>query len=362
MAHSRFFERVLSWANRHQRWLSALFFIFGFAHHIITFGVFSLHTEILIFEAYLAWAALCTVVAHMTAGKEGGKVLRTIAVAAPLLAQLTIGGLLAGFVVFYTKSSALTVSWPFLILLAVIFFGNELFRDLRDRLIFQIVLLYFSAYAFFIFALPTFLGRIGRTVFLESTAVSLGVLAVFLLLLALLQWRRLKRELLPVIASCIVLTGVIVGAYLTHIVPPIPLTLKEGDIFHSVTRVNGDYVAQGEAEHAWWDIRPVVVHHVAGEPLYAYSSIFAPTAFSTGVVHRWQWYDPQAKKWTDQAVIAFTVSGGREAGYRGYSMKADPQPGEWRVRVETLEGQIIGQMRFTVQNVASEPVLDKYAK
>jgi len=362
MPHSRIFERVLSWTNRHQRWLSAAFFIFGFAHHIITFGVFPLHIEILIFEAYLAWAAFCTVVAHMTAGKQGGKALRAVAAAAPLFAQLTIGGLLAGFVVFYTKSSALAVSWPFLIFLAILFFGTEVMRDLRERLIFQIVLLYFSAYAFFIFALPTFLGHIGRTVFLESTAISLGALALFLALLALLQWQRLRREFLPVVASCVLLTAIIVGAYLTHLVPPIPLTLKEGDIFHSVVRVNGEYQVQGETPRAWWDPRPTVVHHVAGDPLYAYSSIFAPTAFSTGVVHQWQWYDPQAKKWTDQAVIAFTVSGGREAGYRGYSMKGDPQPGAWRVRVETLEGQVIGQMRFTVQNVATEPLLDNYTK
>jgi hypothetical protein len=117
------------------------------------------------------------------------------------------------------------------------------------------------------------------------------------------------------------------------------------------------YQLSGEAAQAWWDPRAETVHHVPGTPLYAYSSIFAPGDFTTTVLHRWQWYDPTAKKWIDQATIAFILSGGREEGYRGYSEKFDPQAGAWRVLVETVDGQVIGKLSFTVINAASEPAL-----
>lgn len=356
---ARLYERALHWAKRNERWLSSAFFVFGFVDHLVTFGVFKLSIEILIFEAYLAFAAVCTIVAHLTAGRAGGKAVRTLAVLAPLFAQLTIGGLLAGFVIFYAKSSVLSVSWPFLILLTVIFFGNEVLRDYREHLVFQTVLFYFSLYALAIFALPVYLGRMGEQVFLLSTALSIGVFVLFLGLLALLEWERLRKTLLPILVSSAVLTGTIVGAYVTDVIPPIPLILRQGGVYHQVAHEGTEYLARGEAARPWYDPRPEVVHHVPGTPLYAYSAIFAPSDFSAGVVHVWQKYDQTSKKWQTQSTIAFTLSGGREEGYRGYSLKYDPQPGKWRVLVQTLTGQTIGKLRFDIVNSSIEPATEQ---
>jgi hypothetical protein len=45
---------------------------------------------------------------------------------------------------------------------------------------------------------------------------------------------------------------------------------------------------------------------------------------------------------------AFEIHGGREGGYRGFSMKRAVVPGLWRVEVETQEGRIIGRIDFRV--------------
>lgn len=349
-------ESVLAWGRRNERWLSACFFVFGFLDHLVTFGAFSLSIELLIFEAYLTFIALCTFLTHVSAGRES-RTMRVIAVLAPLAAQMTIGGVLAGFVVFYARASVLAVSWPFLFFLAVIFVGSELFRDYREHLVFQTALFYFALYALSIFALPVYVGALDERVFFQSTILALALFAVFVFLLALAGWRRLSQTILPISLSVIGMTAAVVLAYVTHVIPPLPLTLRDGGIYQSITRQGDMYVAQGEQKAPWWHVGAQTVDHVPGTPLYAFTAVFTPGALATSIVHEWQFYDPNAKAWVTRSTIAFGVTGGREAGYRGYSLISDPEPGQWRVRVETLTGQTIGEFRFDVKNVGSEPTL-----
>lgn len=350
----RTYERLLGWVRRNERWLSAAFFVFGFFDHLITFGAFSLPTEIIIFEVYLGVIALCTLLSHVSIGRDG-RVMRVIAVAAPLFAQMLLGGVLAGFVVFYAKESVLSVSWPFLIFLTIIFVGTEFFRDLREHLVFQTALFYFSLYALAVFALPTYVGSLNERVFFQSTLLTVAVFIVFLIILAIFGWQRLKQTILPILLSTGLLTAAIVLAYVTDVIPPLPLAMRDGGVYYSITHEGDAYVVQGEQKQPWWHIGTQSVDHVPGTPLYAFSAVFAPGAFVTSVIHEWQFYNPQTKAWETRSTVAFTVSGGREEGYRGYSLVSDPQAGKWRVRVKTLTGQTIGEIRFNVVSVPNEP-------
>jgi len=356
MPPTRRFEGLLAWARRNQRWLSACFFIFGFFDHLITFGAFSLPTEILIFEAYLCFIALCTLLTHISADREGG-FMRTVSVLAPLAAQMTIGGVLAGFVVFYTRESVLSVSWPFIVFLAIIFVGSEFFRDYREHLVFQTALFYFALYALTIFALPTYVGALNERIFFLSTVVALAIFGLYLFILGLFGWQRLRQTLTPILFSVLGITALIVLAYVVHIIPPLPLTLRQGGIYHSITRQGDGYLVQEQQKAPWWHIGPQEVDHVPGAPLYAFSAVFAPGSFATSVIHEWQFYNPKTKAWETRSTVAFGVSGGREEGYRGYSLISDPEAGEWRVRVQTLTGQTIGELRFTVVTIPVEPTL-----
>ncbi|CAN5707471.1 hypothetical protein BH11PAT2_BH11PAT2_06290 [soil metagenome] len=356
MTHPRF-ETILAFAKRYERPLATVLFIGGFISDLLTFGLLNLPSVTMLFLGYLAFVIVGTIISHLAIGKQGNTFGRSVAVLGPLAVQFVFGSLLSGFMIFYTKSAVLSVSWPFLILLALIFFGNEVFRNYRDHLVFQSLLIFFSIYAFAIFALPLYVGKLGKVIFLESTAISIGVFILYLIVLGLLGWRRLRSALVLILITSGVAMLLIVAAYVSNLLPPIPLTLKSGGIYHSLTHTDTNYVVMGEVARSWWDPRTPLVHHVSGTPLYAYSSIFAPGDFTTTIVHKWQWYDPTSKKWTDQATIAFVLSGGREQGYRGYSEKGDPKPGEWRVLVETLDGQVIGKLSFTVVNESSEPAL-----
>jgi len=70
-------------------------------------------------------------------------------------------------------------------------------------------------------------------------------------------------------------------------------------------------------------------------------------------VHRWRRYDPKSGHWLTVSTVAFAINGGRDGGYRGYTIKHNPQPGDWRVDIDTGEGHLIGRISFKVEQVAA---------
>ena len=353
-------KRILAWAQRNERHLGAAVFIWGFVTDIIAFVLLDISIVNVVFAAYLALAALAIFLGHLLSSRAPANPsvrYRSALILLPLAAQYLIGNLLSGFLIFYTKSSVLGASWPFLVLLAAIFIGNEWFRRYKDRITFMAVLLFFTAYAYAIFALPLFLRALGPAIFLLSTAIALGAFGLYLSFLYRAGKLKLRQSILPIIGSSLVITVLVVSAYFSGLIPPIPLTLKEAGIYHRVERQGAGYVLQVEQERAWYDPRPQVLHVVPGRSLAAFGAVFAPIRFGAVVVHRWQRSDEEGRAWVTQSRIAFPIAGGRAEGYRGYSEIASPMPGEWRLRVETENGQVIGQRRFTVVRASALPQL-----
>jgi hypothetical protein len=69
---------------------------------------------------------------------------------------------------------------------------------------------------------------------------------------------------------------------------------------------------------------------------------------------RWQWKDP-ARGWVTHDTIPIRILGGREQGFRGYGVKSNYQPGDWKVQVETLDGREIGRVYFDLVAVPPSP-------
>ncbi len=354
-------QRIGAWVERNERHLGAVLFVLGFITDLLTFTLLDISLVNLAFAGYLLLALLCTLGSHWLYAREmpvlpfwrkAGRIVL------PLGAQYAIGSLLSGCLIFYTKSSVFAVSWPFLALLLLVFFGNEVFRKYKDRLTFQTVLVFFSLYAYLIFALPLLLHTLGPLIFLASTVLSVTFFLGFLYLLSRIGRERLQESVRPILVSSAGVLIVIIISYFTGIVPPIPLTMPEAGIYHSLRHGEDGYIVEAEATAPWYAFwHTPTVHTTSGETLYAYSSVFAPIRFSAGVVHHWERYDATTHKWVSVARIAFGISGGRSGGYRGYSQLENLRPGSWRVSVETQEGQIIGRIPFTIVATSELPAL-----
>lgn len=346
------FSRVLAWVAAHERPLGALLFTFGFLTDIFTFGLLPVGIVNIFFLSYLALAAVCTFGTHLISVYRERDVWwrKMLSVLFPLGAQYAIGGLLSGFLVFYVKSSVVVVSWPFLLLLALVYGGNEYFRKHKEKLVFQSVLFFFALYSYAIFALPLLLGMMGPWVFLGSTLAAALAFGAFLWPLKLVNATRYRESRPPILAWSIGLLLLINGAYFAGFIPPIPLVLSHAEVYHELTRTSGQYAVKTDAVRAWWNPFPRTVQHVPGTPLYVFSAVKAPVAFSTSITHEWEYY-VEGEGWERRTRISFPMTGGREEGYRGYSLSENPVPGKWRVTMST-GGQVIGRINFMVENVS----------
>ena len=174
-------SRILAWAAKNERHLGAAAFVLGFGVDLFTFTVLSVVYANLAFATYISLAAGAIAIgSSLPRSREYVSAwARGISILAPLAAQYAIGSLLSGFMIFYTKSAELSASWPFLVLLALVFIGNEYFRTYYKHLAFQISLLFFALYAYLIFAIPLIVDRLGPLVFLGSTAASILLFALY---------------------------------------------------------------------------------------------------------------------------------------------------------------------------------------
>lgn len=362
----RTFKNVLAWLKRNERHISTFMYIGGFLSDLVTYVYIPVSLANVLFVSHLVLIAICIVGSYLFVVRgydsRPGVVWKTLTILFPLGVQFFIGGSLSGYLIFYTKSAFVFVSWPFLLVLLGIFIGNEYFRNFRSYLAFQTSLFFFALYAYAIFGLPLVVHSLGYTVFIESTAASIVLFAAFLCVLGIISWRRLKSALTSIIASAAAIVVIVAGSYTLGFIPPIPLTLVSAQVYYSVSRVPQGYEVQAApgAECNWWQIGPFcheVVPYTDGSSLSVLSSVFAPTSFGTDVVHKWEWYNPHAHEWVTKATIQFPIEGGRNGGYRGYSTISGIVPGDYRVSVETVSGQVIGRLYFNAEPAPQAPVM-----
>jgi len=124
--------------------------------------------------------------------------------------------------------------------------------------------------------------------------------------------------------------------------------MRDIGIFHYVERTENGYLITKE-RLAWYEIarhvRPAF-HYREGESAYCYSAVFAPATLTAPIYHRWEHYTEATGRWTTKSRVAFPIRGGRDEGFRGYTVKTELEPGMWRCSVETERGSLIGREMF----------------
>lgn len=346
-------DELVHW---YERYISPLSLIAGFLadNYILLRRVDLWQSNALLFS-YLAIAAggiACINLIHT--GRLRHPWLLKAAPLIPVVVQFAFGGLFSGYLSLYSRSAAFPAGWIFVIVIAALLLGNERFMRLYVRPPFQIALYFVVLFSFFIFFLPIVFHQIGPMMFLLSGVVSLLSITLFIAGLGRLVPEIVKRDRTTIARSIAVIFVTFNVLYFVGAIPPLPLALKDAGVYHSVERLsNGTYQLQGEALPWYEAFIPynTVYHHAPGETVYVWSAIFAPSGLNTVVFHEWQRYDETSDAWRTLALPSFTISGGRDGGYRGYSLKADVTPGRWRVNVITQYGQLIGRITFRVVEV-----------
>jgi hypothetical protein len=347
----RYIQGVKAWYARYERHVSSVSLIGGFVFDAFTLKRVDLFLENFWVVVHLLMAGVGIIFLNLyEAGTLRSKVPGRAHFWLTIAIQFAFGGLLSVFLVFYFRSTTLLASWPFFLILVAVFACNELLKKHYTRLIFQISIFYLSIFLFAIYLIPVLIHQIGPEAFLLSGLASLVALALFLSLLRFLtreRFRKSRNALFLAIAAIFFLMNVL---YFTNIIPPIPLSLKDSGVYHSIARTSdGNYAVEAEPG-SWIDFfKPYrLFHETAATPVYVFSAIFSPTSFDTSILHEWQHYDETSKNWVTMATIPLPIVGGRDGGYRTYSALSNIAGGLWRVNVETERKQLIGRIKFEV--------------
>jgi hypothetical protein len=270
---------------------------------------------------------------------------------APAIMQYSFGGLLSGMLIFYGRSGALFESWPYILLIVVAIVGNETIKNREQRLVYNLAIFFIGLFSYVILMVPVWTGRMGGLVFFLSGCIALVVMYWFFKLLTRVipNFINLQRKAIVFVIGLIYVTFNVF--YITNVIPPIPLSLKGLGIYHSVIRYeDGRYELKYEKQPWWVPLRKSdsTFHYAPGDNIFCYASVFAPTKLAIDIYHRWEYYDETQGKWIDHGRYPYSIKGGRDDGYRGYTLIRSVEEGRWRCTVETERGQALGREAFTV--------------
>ena len=282
-----------------------------------------------------------------------------------------LGTLLSLYTFFYFKSASLFTSVGFMIFLAGILIANE-FAPVKHHerwgWIARFGLWSLCLISYFTYLIPILLGYIGTGPFLLALLAStlfVGMVS------GLLQRKRTltsfeKRELwLPVIVVQVLFTAL----YFLRWIPPVPLAVHYIGVYHGVRgisdsdRQNADSIDR-DARYAlvytrsrwkFWQKGDQAFLARPGDALYGFVQVFSPSRIREEIKLRWLWKDPR-RGYQAADAISLPIVGGRDQGYRGYMVKNNFSPGDWRLQVETRDGRELGRMYFTIEaDPSTEP-------
>jgi hypothetical protein len=177
--------------------------------------------------------------------------------------------------------------------------------------------------------------------------------------LAAAAWRAppgkfaLARRQILVPLGCVVIG--FLTFYLFRLIPPVPLSIPFIGVYHQVEKTEAGYRLSHERP-AWrlWHNGDQDFRAQPGDRIYVFFRIFSPTRFSDQVLMRWYTKDGR-RRWSLTDSIPINIVGGREQGFRGYGVKSNYQPGEWKVQVETTDGREIGRVYFRLETAPEAP-------
>jgi hypothetical protein len=348
-------ERAAALYERHGKYLPLVFFVSGFIWDSLTLTRVDNLVDNLILLAYLLLLGLLIVLLNMT----GEDTVRTPLLEKyrrfyPLGIQFFLGGLFSSYVVFYFQSASWSKTSLFLLVLVFLLVGNEFLENRLSNIHLQMSLFFMTTFSYFIFFIPVAFKVMNYGTFLASGILSLsfsgGIMYLFLR-----KGVFPRRGRLWVSASIVAVLFLFLNSfYLKNWIPPVPLSLKYGGIFHNVTREGDAYALTFRKPHwySFWVRSDDPFLYEEDDRVHCFTAIFAPLELRKAVYHHWQKYDPEKKKWATTDKLEFEITGGREKGYRGYTYKSHTSPGRWRVEVKTADELLLGRVDFIIKPVA----------
>lgn len=342
-------ERAKAYYREHEAACTAGLFVTGFLFDTLVVGRIDKLHNILHQASYLALCAWFTglELRERHGGFAPPERLKTAWRYHAGATHFMLGTLLNIYTLFYFKSASMGASFLFLLILAALLAINELKPFEASGTLLRTSLFSLCLVSYFTYLIPTLMGRIGALPFLGSLAAASACVAA-------LSWRLEKR--LPehkhevrkhVVYPFAAVAALFAVLYFAKAIPPVPLSLTEIGVYHEVRR-EGDRFALVSTRPRWkfWQRGDQDFQARPGDSIYCWVSVFSPTNFRERLEVHWRFRE--ADGWGEPEAIPLPITGGRDDGWRGFTVKARHKPGRWRVQIVTSDGRELGRVDITV--------------
>ncbi len=148
----------------------------------------------------------------------------------PLLTAFSFGAILSFLFIYFARSSAPGASWPFLLLLAVIMVGSEVFRKRLEGLRFYVTLFSILTILLSTLFVPIIFGNLSTSTFVVSVLFGIVVSILYTWILYRVTPHETRLIVRGTLLAVSVFVSLLVTSYFSGIMPAIPLVLKEGDV------------------------------------------------------------------------------------------------------------------------------------
>jgi hypothetical protein len=349
--------KLKTFYQKNERFLVPGVLVFGVIIDFVTFRSIEIGSAFILLCVHwiLAGGMITFLLFQGSKERTKYKSIKYLHLFAPLLVQFSFGATLSAAFIFYWFSGSFSASWPIFLLVGFLMIANEKFREQYMRPTVQLSVYFFITFSLLSVMLPYAFNSLSAWIFLASGILSLLIVLSYVHLLSKGLPKILKQKQ-TIFFSVFCIFGIMNILYFTNLIPPIPLSLTDAGIYHSIERVGNKYAVQAEYKTLIGRLLPGEwIHLREGDTLHALTSIFAPDDLQADIVHEWQHFDTETYGWETMSEISYSMTGGRKEGYRGFSMRPIADDGLWRVRVKTERGQVIGSVWFWTTFIEKRP-------
>lgn len=264
-----------------------------------------------------------------------------------------LGSLLSSYSLFFFVSSSLSTSFIFLAIMFGLLVANELPHIQRQGPWMKYILYSLCIFSFFSLIVPLVLGFVGLTTLIIALALGLMVGTFIVrqyIKSGIIEFDVRKNVMYPFggVASLLLVL------YVLKLLPPLPISIQYIGVYHNIEKREGQYVLQYDRPwYKFWQYGDQSFEAMPGDKPYVFVRIFSPSNFDDTVYFHWM--KKGAAGWESRDRIPIKIVGGRDQGFRGYSVKNNFDDGTWRVQVETDDGREIGRINFGIESVPEGP-------
>ncbi len=356
---AQWWQRCVDLYHQHEKWVAAAFFVGGVGYDFLTLTRVDRLADNLILLAYLVvLAGLIIATGRVRLGRPAPALCVRYQQLLPLAIQFLLGSLFSAYTVFYFASVSLSETAVFFVLLVGLLVANERLAPRLSDLSLLMAMYCFATFSFFAFFIPVCVGAVNRWTFAAGTLATAVAAGLVLLAVHGRRWGAARADLFRSGGPAAALLAALVVLHWANLIPPVPLALRFGGVYRQVERDGRVYhlTYAKPPWYRWYQKSENPFLWRAGDRVYCFASIFAPRQMQARVYHRWRRYDERRGQWQDAGRMGYGVSGGRDSGYRGFTWKENVAPGRWIVDVETDDGQLLGRLRFTIEDRGEAPL------